>query len=221
MSPDAIVQVLLIAWMAALGLLLLRMLWLGLHQRYLLFVISTGLDLVFGAATLQFGLVSRVAQNLGLLGNAMDIFLTPSIAIELFIPQARAAMSPTRFLSPVILMILAAGGIVLFLNGNPDTDSFQSAAMLAFLADTMVTLLILSFVARRHRQKEIVDRNTLWLRRLFTFELVMSALHSLVAPFLAASQFSFVDMAFFSISLIATAVCTFALRRVPPEAAKA
>lgn len=221
MPPDAIVQVLLIAWMAALGLLLLRMLWLGLHQRYLLFVISTGLDIVFGAATLQSGLASRIAQNLGLLGDTMDIFLTPSIAIELFSPADRSALPPGRYLSPVILMILAAGGIVLFLSGNPDTDSFQSAATLAFLADTMVTVLVLSFVARRHRHKEIVDRNTLWLRRLFTFELVMSALHSLVAPLLVAAQFSFVDMAFFSISMLATAVCTVALRRVPPVPAKA
>ena len=221
MSPDAIVQVLLIAWMAALGLLLVRLLWLGLHHRYLLFVISTGLDLVFGAATLQSGLASRVAQNLGLLGDTMDIFLTPSIAIELFGPADRPALPTSRYLSPLILMVLAAGGIVLFLSGSPDAESFQSASMLAFLADTMVTLLVLSFVARRHRQKEVVDRNTLWLRRLFTFELVMSALHSLVAPFIGASQFNFVDMAFFSTSMLATAVCTFALRRVPAEAAKA
>jgi hypothetical protein len=220
MSSDAIVQWLLIAWMVSLGLLLMRMLWLGLHHRYLLFVISTGLDVVFGAATLQSGLASRAAQNLGLLGDTMDIFLTPSIAVELFNPADHPALPPARHFSPLILMVLAAGGIVLFLSGSPDADSVQSASMVAFLADTMVTLLVLSFVARRYRQKEIVDRNTLWLRRLFTFELVMSALHSLIAPFLAASQFSVVDMAFFGTSMIATAACTLALRRVP-EPAKA
>lgn len=218
MPLERVVSILLIAWMAALALLLLRMLWLGLHQRYLLFAISTGLDIVFGAATLQSGLATRAAQNLGLLGDTMDIFLTPSIAAELFAPADRSSGAASRPMTTVVLMILAAGGIILFLSGTPDADSFQSAAMVAFLADTMITLFVLSFVVRRHRQKEIVDRNTLWLRRLFTFELVVSALHSLIAPFLAASQFSFADIAFFSASMVATAVCTFALRRSPSAA---
>ena len=221
MPLDTVLQFLLIAWMAALGLLLVRMLWLGLHQQYLMFVISTGLDVVFGAATLQTGLTSRAAQGLGLLGNTMDIFIAPAIAVELFHPQDRPALSPARFLSSVILMILAAGAVILFLSDTPDTDSFQSAAGLAFLADTMVTLLVLSFVVRRYRQKEIVDRNTLWLRRLFTFELVMSALHSLIGPFLAEGQFTFFDIGFFGVSVIATAICTVALRRSPSVPAKA
>jgi hypothetical protein len=197
------------------------MLWLRLQHQYLLFVISTGLDIVFGLATLQTGLTSRAAQGLGLLGNTMDIFLAPAIALELFRPQDRPAASQGRFLSPLILMIVAAGAVILFLSGSPDNDSFQSAAGLAFLADTMVTVLVLSFVVRRYRQKEIVDRNTLWLRRLFTFELAMSALHSLIGPFLEESQFNFFDIGFFAISVIATAVCTLALRRSPSVPAKA
>lgn len=221
MPLDTIVQYLLMAWMAALGLLLVRMLWLRLHHQYLLFVISTGLDVVFGAATLETGLTSRAAQGLGLLGNTMDIFLAPAIAIELFHPQDRPALSQGRFLSPLILMIVAAGAVILFLSGSPDNDSFQSAAGLAFLVDTMVTLFVLSFVVRRYRQKEIVDRNTLWLRRLFAFELVMSTLHSLVGPFLEEWQFNFFDIGFFAVSVIATAICTFALRRSPSVPAKA
>jgi hypothetical protein len=118
-------------------------------------------------------------------------------------------------------MILAAGAVILFLSGTPDNDSFQSAAGLAFLADTMVTFFVLSYVVRRYRQKEIVDRNTLWLRRLFTFELVMSALHSLVGPFLEEWQFNFFDIGFFAISVIVTAICTLALRRSPSVPAKA
>ncbi len=218
MSIDSLVQILLIAWMAALALLLLRMLWLGLHHQYLLFVISTGLDVIFGAATLQSGLASRAAQGLGLLGDTMDIFLAPAIGVELFTSIDRPSLPPSRFLTPVILMILAAGAVVLFLGGNPHTGSFPSGAARGFLPDTLVTLLVLSFVMRRYRQKEIVDRNTLWLRRLFTFELAVSLLHSLVAPFLAASQFNFVDIGFFSTSMVATAICTFALRRVPAPA---
>jgi hypothetical protein len=221
MQLDTVVHILLIAWMAALGLLLVRMLWLGLHHQYLVFAISTGLDIVFGVATLQSGLASHAAESLGLLGDTMDIFLTPAIASELFGMGDRPATSSGRSLTSLVLMIVAAGAIILFLSSSPDTDSLQSAATVAFLADTMVTLLVLSFVVRRYRQNEMVDRNTLWLRRLFTFELVMSALHSLIAPFLAASQFNFVDIGFFSASMIATAICTFALRRAPSEAAKA
>jgi hypothetical protein len=221
MPLDTIVHYLLMAWIAALGLLLVRMLWLKLHHQYLLFVISTGLDIVFGAATLETGLASRAAQGLGLLGNTMDIFLAPAIAIELFHSQDRPALSQSRFLTTLILMILAAGAVILFLSGTPDNESFQSAAGLAFLADTMVTLFVLSYVVRRYRQKEIVDRNTLWLRRLFTFELVMSALHSLIGPFLEEWQFNFFDIGFFAISVLATAICTLALRRSPSVPVKA
>lgn len=214
-------QLLLILWLVALALLLLRMLQLGLHHPYLLFAISTGLSLVFGVATLQAGINSHVTENLGMLADTMDIFLAPSIAMELFALPKQLGTPVGRSLMPVYLMIIAGSGVVMFLSSSPDAESVQSAYTLAYMADTMVTILVLSFVMRKNREKQIVERNTLWLRRLFTMELVISATQSLIALFIKPSQFSFFAMAFFGVSMIATAVCTFGLRREPSVPAKA
>ncbi len=222
MSPDAILHVLLILWMVALGLLLARMFLLGLHKTYFLFTISTALDIIFGVATLKFGFASQGVENLSLLGDTMDVFLTPSVALELIsLPVLRSA-APARFLSPVVFTLLAGAGINIFLAGSPDKESFEAAGALAFIADTMVTLLVISFLVRRLRQQDLaVERNPQWLRRLFLFQLVASAVHSLSALFVNQAAFSFVDIAFFSLSLVATVVCTLALRKPPPAAANA
>jgi hypothetical protein len=219
MTADAISQILLISWMIALGLLLIRMLALRLHHSHLLFVVSCGIDLVFGIATLQYGIASQAAAGLGLLGDTMDVFLTPSVASELYGPPVSVEAYPTRTLTPLILTLLAGIGIDLFLTSTPDTDSFQSAGLLAFIADTIITLLVISYIVRRSRQQELlVERNSLWLRRLFAIELIASGLRSLVGPFLAEPQVGIVDVLFFGVCLVATSVCMFALRR-PPEAA--
>lgn len=216
MSPDAIAQILLISWMVALGLLVIRMLILRLHQTYLLFVTSCGIDLLFGIATLQYGIASQAAASLGLLGDTMDLFLTPSVAAELFGPPGSIEGYPTRQLTPLILTLLAGIGIDLFLTSTPDTDSFQSAALLAFVADTIVTLFVISYLIRRSRQQDlIVERNALWLRRLFAVELIAGALRSLIGPFLASPESGIVDVLFFGTCLVATTVCTFALRKAP------
>jgi hypothetical protein len=116
----------------------------------------------------------------------------------------------------VLLTVFAGAGINLFLVSGPDSDSLEAAAGLAYIADTMMTIFVLSFVLRKNRTQELlVERNTLWLRRLFTIELIMSAVHSLIAPFIDAKQFNFVDIVFFGLSVIATAACTLALRKTP------
>ena len=153
MTADAIAQVLLISWMVALGLLLIRMLALRLHHSHLLFVVSCGIDLVFGIATLQYGIASQAAAGLGLLGDTMDVFLTPSVASELYGPPISVESYPTRTLTPLILTLLAGIGIDLFLTSGPDTDSFQSAGLLAFIADTIITLLVISYIVRRSRRR--------------------------------------------------------------------
>lgn len=221
MSPDFGLQVLLILWLVALGLLLLRMLQLGLHHPYLFFAISTGISLVFGVATLLVGINSHETGNLAMLDDTMDIFLVPSIAIELFAIARQNAAAAGRSLMPLYLMIIAGSGVVLFLSGSPDAESVQAGYTLAYMADTMVTILVLSFVVRKSREKQVLERNTLWLRRLFTIELIISAVQSFIALFIKPSQFSFFAMAFFGASMIATAVCTFALRRDPSVPAKA
>jgi hypothetical protein len=219
MTADAIAQILLILWMSALGCLLIRLLILRLHYSHLLFTVSCGLDLVFGIATLQHGIASPASASLGLLGDTMDVFLTPSVAAELFGSTRALEAYPGRQLAPLILTLLAGIGVELFLASSPDNESFQSASVLAFVADTMVTLLVVSYVIRKARQQNVaVERNSLWLRRLFAVELVASAIRSLIGPFLASPQVGVVDILFFSICLVATAVCTFALRKTIPAA---
>jgi hypothetical protein len=220
MSADAIAQIVLILWMSALGCLLIRLLVLRLHHSHLLFTVSCGLDLVFGIATLQYGIASQASASLGLLGDTMDVFLTPSVAAELFSEAGAFEASPARWTAPLVLILFAGICIDLFLASTPDNDSFQSASVLAFVADTIVTLLVISYVIRKTRQQDVaVERNILWLRRLFAVELVAGAIRSLIGPFLASPQVGVVDILFFSVCLVATAVCTFALRKPPPAPA--
>lgn len=214
MDPDTIAQVLLICWMAALGLLLARMLFLGLHRPHLLFAVSCGIDLVFGITILKVGIASTVAGVLGLLGDTMDIFLTPSIAAEFYTPPESFEGSPTRQLTPLIFTLIAGIGVILFLLSGPDNDTFRSASVLAFIADTLVTLFVISYVIRRGRQTDpLVDRNSLWLRRLFAVELIAGALRSVIGLFFASPQIGILDILFFAVCLIATFVCMFALRK--------
>src|SRR4051812_10628113 len=167
MPADGIEQILVMVWIAALAILILRMLMLRLHQTYFLFTISTGLDLIFAAAVLKNGLVSKGSASLALLGDTMDIFLTPSVALELFSVAGGPAAYPFRVLSPLLLMLFAGAGINLFLSDNPDADTLQAALELAHIADLMITVFVISFVIRKLRQQDApLDRNTLWLRRL-------------------------------------------------------
>jgi hypothetical protein len=110
--------------------------------------------------------------------------------------------------------LVAGIGIVLFLISGPDNDSFQSASMLAFVADTLVTLFVISYVIRRSRQVEpLVERNAFWLRRLFAIELIAGALRSVIGLFFASPQIGILDILFFAVCLVATAVCMLALRK--------
>lgn len=221
MTPDAIAQILLILWMSALGCLVIRLLLLRLHYSHLLFSVSCGLDLIFGIATLQYGIATQASANLGLLGDTMDVFLTPSVAAELFGAAGAFEANPARQITPLVLTIVAGICIDLFLASSPDSESFQSASVLAFIADTIVTLLVISYVIRKTRQQDAaVEGNSRWLRRLFAVELVAGAVRSLIGPFLASPQVGLVDILFFSVCLVATAVCTVALKKPPPAPAR-
>jgi hypothetical protein len=88
------------------------------------------------------------------------------------------------------------------------------AATLAFVADTLVTLFVVSYVIRRSRQMEpAVERNALWLRRLFAIELIAGALRSVIGLFFASPEIGILDILFFAVCLVATAVCMLALRK--------
>jgi hypothetical protein len=215
MSSDTISHIFLLLWVASLACLVIRLFYLKLYLEYLLFTISTALSVVFGFASSRLAPTAPGQESLGLLGNTMDIFLEPSIALELFGSAARTA-AQSRFWSPLILMTLSGVGIAAFLLGSPDKDSFEAAASFAFIIDTIVTVVVLTYVIRRLREGgPPPDRNLLWLRRLFVFELATSVVRGALAFVVSLSYSSILDILFFGTGLIATAICTFGLRKAP------
>lgn len=205
---------LLILWLAALCLLMLRLLHLRLHHSYPLFTMSTGFDIIFGAAAVYMGISAAGMANLGLLGDTMDVFLTPFIALELFSIRPDRDGAPARFIGPALVTLAAAGAVVVFLMNSPDGDSLEAAEGIAFLADTVMTVVVIWYALRKSfRASPLPGRNLLWLRRLFLIELVSSALRNLVAPLFANARLTLLDIAFIAVSVIATAVCTLALRK--------
>jgi hypothetical protein len=216
MTPDAISRMLLMCWMGALGLLLIRLLWLRLHHDYLLFAVSCATDVIFGITMLHYGLASQATAGLGLLGDTMDVFLTPSVGAELFGPARATEPYASRQLTPLIFTLLAGLGIDLFLVSSPDADSLQAASVLAFMVDTVVALVVVSYVLRRLRTRErTADRNLAWLQRLFAVELIASVVRSLFGLFLDSPQASVLDILFFSVCLCATSACVISLRKQP------
>jgi hypothetical protein len=205
---------LLILWLAALCLLMLRLVHLRLHHSYPLFTMSTGFDIIFGAAAVHIGINAAGMANVGLLGDTMDVFLTPFIALELFSSKTDREGTPARFIGPALVTLGAAAAVVVFLMNSPDADSLEVAEGLAFLMDTVMTVVVIWYALRKSfRPSTVPGRNLLWLRRLFIIELVSSALRNLVAPLFANAHLTLLDIAFILVSVIATAVCTLALRK--------
>jgi hypothetical protein len=213
MSADSIMFYVLIVWLAALFVLLLRLFQLRLHQRIPLFTISTAFEIVFGATTVYLGLNAAGLANLGLLGDTMDLFLTPFIAFELFAARPDNDRS-SKFIGPAAVTLGAAATVVAFLMSSPGGDSIEAAEGLAFLADTVMTVVVIWYALRKMAGSSAAPgRNLLWIRRLFLVELVSSALRSIIEPLFASTHFNMLDIAFFAVSVIATALCTFALRK--------
>lgn len=201
-------------WLAALCLLLLRLFQLGLHQRLPLFTVSTGFDIVFAAATVYLGLNATGMANVGLLGDTMDLFLTPFVAFELFSPQLKGESGAVRFVGPCLVTLGAAAAVVLFLMSSPDSDSIETAEGLAFLLDTVMTVVVIWYALRKlSRSSAAPDRNLIWLRRLFLVELVSSALRSIIEPLFASAHLTAIDIIVLVVSVTATAVCALSLRR--------
>jgi hypothetical protein len=215
MSVATISHVLLLLWVASLACLAIRLFHLKLHLEYLLFTVSTALSVVFGFASAQFPPNAPAQESLGLLGNTMDIFLEPSIALELFGVRSKPA-TQSRFWSPLILMMMGGLGISAFLLASPDNTSFEAASSFAFIIDTGVTVFVLIYVIRQIRESGVApDRNLRWLRRLFVFELAMSVARGALAFVVSLSYSNILDILFFGTGLIATAICTFGLRKAP------
>src|SRR4051794_26405324 len=163
MTPDTLTRILISLWIVALAALLVRMLLLRLHHRSFLFVVSVGLGLVFSAAALLWGFGASGIENLGLLGDTMDVILVPFIALELFGTKREQPSSFARELGPVIGAVVGAAMVMLFLLNSPDTEELGGAAALAFLLDTAVTVCLVFYtLPRLSKGASAGNRNLIW-----------------------------------------------------------
>src|SRR5271166_134687 len=187
MSLDAIAKTLMILFLGALAVFLVRLIMLRIQERYPIFVISNGLDMVFGVAMVLLGTGARSLVNVDLVALAIDVALTPFVAFELY--RATKADDPfsLRFLAPVVVAMLAGCVVTGYLATAPDEEALKEAYATAYLFDTVVTLGVLGFlVGKLRRGAGPADRNLKWMRRLFVFEIASSGIRNMVEPLLTA-----------------------------------
>jgi hypothetical protein len=218
MNVDAIAKVLTVLFLAALAVFLVRLIMLQIHSRYPLFVISNGLDMVFGVTMVLLGSTSRSLLNVDLLALVIGASLTPFVAFELYRLPKADDHSSLRFLVPVVAAMAAGCIVTAYLGSAPDEDSLKEAYEAAFLFDTVVTLGVLGFlVGKLRRGAAPAQRNLIWMRRLFVFEIASSGIRSMIEPMLPGQPGEILYLVFVGLSFIAMAVCALALRKVPQE----
>ncbi len=216
MSVDAVEKVLLVLFLGALAVFLLRLMMLRIQLRYPLFVISNGLDMVFGAAMVLLGAGSRGLLNVDLLATAIDVTLTPFVAFELYRSSKADDAASLRFLGPVVAAMLAGCIVTGYLGTGPDDESLKGAYATAYLLDTAVTLGVLGFLVGKLRRGVVpAERNLKWMRRLFVFEIASSGLRNMMEPFLPAQSSQIAYLVYVGLSFIVMVVCAAALRKQP------
>jgi hypothetical protein len=216
MSVDAVTKVFTIMFLGALAVFLLRLIMLRIQDRYPIFVISNGLDMVFGLAMVLLGVGSRSEINVELVALAVGVSLTPFVAFELYRAMKADDHASLRFLAPIVAAMLAGCVVTGFLGSGPDEESMKEAYATGYLFDTMVTLGVLGFlVGKLRRGASPADRNLTWMRRLFVFEIASSGLRDMVEPWLTVQSSKIAFVVYLGLSFIATAVCAFALRKQP------
>ncbi len=214
MSVDVVGKVLTILFLGALALFLLRLIMLRIQDRYPIFVISNGLDLVFGAAMVVLGVGSRSEINVELVALAVGVSLTPFVAFELYRAQKADDHASLRFLAPIVAAMLAGCVVTGFLGSGPDEESMKEAYATGYLFDTVVTLGVLGFlVGKLRRGAGPVDRNLMWMRRLFVFEIAGSGIRDMAEPVLTAESSKIAFAVYIGLSFVVTAVCAVALRK--------
>ncbi|MGA7415944.1 MAG: hypothetical protein WBW33_36065, partial [Bryobacteraceae bacterium] len=136
MSVDAVAKVLMVLFLGALAVFLLRLIMLRIQHWYPIFVISNGLDMVFGVATVLLGVGSRGEANVELVALAVSVTLTPFVAFELYRAKKPDDHLSLRFLAPVVAAMLAGCVVTGFLGTGPDEESMKEAWLTAYLFDT-------------------------------------------------------------------------------------
>jgi hypothetical protein len=216
MPVDAVVKVLTVLFLGALAVFLLRLFLLRIQDRYPLFVISNGLDMVFGVMVVLPGLESRSLMNVDFLALVIGSCLTPFVAFELY--RAKPADDPKslRFLAPVIAAILAGCIVTAFLASGPDDESLKDAYSIAFIFDTVVTFGVLGFLVGKLRTRVApAGRNLIWMRGLFVFEVASSSLMTMFEASMPAQSGGALRVIYVGLSFLVMAVCALALRKQP------
>ncbi len=206
----------MVLFLGALAVFLVRLIMLRIQDRCPIFVISNGLDMVFGAAMVLLGVGSRSEANVELVALAVSVPLTPFVAFELYRAKMADDHASSRFLAPVVAAMLAGCVVTGFLGTVPDEGSLKDAYATAYLFDTVVTLGVLGFlVGKLRRGVSPADRNLMWMRRLFVFEIASSGIRDIVEPLLTAESGKIAYVVYIGLSFIVMAVCALALRKQP------
>jgi asparagine N-glycosylation enzyme membrane subunit Stt3 len=214
MSVDAVDKGFTVLFLGALAIFLLRLIMLRMQDRYPIFVISNGLDLVFGAAMVALGIGSRGETNVDLVAIAVGVSLTPFVAFELYRTKMPEDHASLRFLAPVVAAMLAGCVVTGFLGSNPDDESMKEAYVMGYFFDTVVTLGVLGFlVGKLRRGVSPADHNLIWMRRLFVFEIASSGIRDMAEPLFNAESSKIAFAVYIGLSFVVTAVCAFALRK--------
>jgi hypothetical protein len=225
MSADGIEQILLGLVVGATALLLLRLMMLKLHDPFPLFTVSVGLGVVFVAA-LTLGVQQPGSLELDALSLAIDFFLTPFVAVELYrtVRDDESEKQSWRFLGPIAASLLAGGFVVVYFANNPEKEAREGAMSIAFILDTLMTFCVLGYLISTIRKGlPVVERNVRWLRRLFLLTTAADALDSFIEVnlYFAGIPEKPVHFAYIGALSVITAVCALALRKAGSEQAPA
>jgi hypothetical protein len=222
MSSDAIAQILLQVLLVATALFVIRLFWVRVPNRYPLYVLSMGLAVVF----LVPGILPEMGQvkmaGLEMISLAMDIFIAPFVAMELFRTVTGEEQNQTRFLAPAIASVVAAGVVAVYATSGPDMDSLQDVFEALLMLDTLVSVVIVGYVTRKFRNGTPPgDSNTMWIRRYFFFTAVADLIGTIAEVSVDAAAWKGIRIVFLSASVAATLGCLLVLRKPKTESAPA
>lgn len=211
MSPDAIAQLLLEVLLGATVLLVARLLWVREHSRYPLYVLSVGLSIVFSVPALIPRLSAMSLASTDMVSFAMDLLLTPFVAMELFRPVSDSGQRPVRHIAPAIGSLLGGAAVAAFLTTDLDTESFKDSFTGLLLMDTIMSVAVIGYLMRKFRAGTPPgDSNTMWIRRFFFLLTVMDVL-ALTVEVVTGSQT--MRIIYLTAMIIATLGCLAVLRK--------
>lgn len=222
MSPDAIEQILLQVLLGATALFVIRLFWLRIHDRYPLYVLSLGLSMVFAAPAFLPEMGQVKSMGIEMINLAMDIFIAPFVVLELFRTVPDDEHSPMRFLAPAIGAVLAAGLVAFYVTSGLDMDSLRDTYGALFLMDTLVSFLIVGYLARKFRAGTPPgDANTMWIRRFFFLVVVMDLVTTFLELSVDRPVAKGIHIVYLGLSIVATVGCLVVLRKPKTESAPA